>query len=182
MRSTITRAAAAAALAGAFTAAGGAAAEGWTAIRNAASGRGTMVCPLDDADTGNLFCFGLRCQAGQPMLWTVFLAGGELPSKGEITVSVDGAAVGSLVFKTTVAEGIQAGNAPYSAVRHAAIAEALKRGKRAVLTVRGLPRPVAISLEGAAKQIQRTFRLCKVPEGAPSQPMGVPSGETRDHG
>ena len=166
----------------AVAAAGGGAAAAWDPIRNAASGQGTMVCPLDDGTTGNLFCFGLRCLPGQPMQWTVFLIGGELAPSGQVSVSVDGAAIGSFDFKTTVSDGLYAANAPYSSVRHAAIADALKRGKAGTLTVSGLPGPVAISLRGSTKQIERAFKLCKVPEGAPSQPMGAPPGETRDHG
>jgi hypothetical protein len=163
---------------GAATITGGSAvAQGWDPIRNAASGQGTMVCPLDDGATGNLFCFGLRCQAGQPMQWTIFLVGGELPASGEVSVSVDGAAVGSFSFRTTASNGLYAGDAPYSSVRHAAIADALKRGRQGSLTVSGLPRPVTISLRGSTKQIERAFKLCRVPEGAPSQPMAAAPGD-----
>lgn len=149
---------------------GAAAAQDWAPIRAAAGGPGTMVCPAAHGATGNRVCFGLRCRAGQPMQWTISLDGGALPASGEVTVTVDGAAVGSFAF-TSTANAPRAGAAPYSSVRHAGIADALKRGRHGRLVVSGLPRPVAISLNGARRQIERTFRLCRVPEGAPSRPM-----------
>lgn len=156
---------------------GRAAPETWQPIRDTGGLHGAITCTSDGS-----FCFGLACRRGGPMHWMVRLAQGRVPARGEITVSVDGARVGAFAYRAEVSVAVTTAEARYSSVQHAAIADALKRGRQATVAVSGLDRPVTIPLRGAAREIERTFARCDVPEGAPSRPMTVPPTETRDHG
>ncbi len=149
----------------------------WQPIRDTGGLRGTMACTADGA-----LCLGLVCRRGGPMQWTVRLTGGHVPARGQITLSIDGRRVGGFAYAAKPSGAVTTAEAPYSAVQHGAIADALKRGRQATVTVSGLDRTVDLSLEGAARQLERTFARCGVPEGEPSRPMTVPPTETRDHG
>lgn len=149
----------------------------WQPIRDTGGLHGTTACTADGS-----FCFGLACRRGGPMQWTVRLTGGRVPAHGQITLSVDGKRLGSFAYAAKTSGAVTTAEARYSSVQHGAIADALKRGRRTTVTVTGLDRPVDLSLEGAARQIERTFARCGVPEGEPARPMSAPPTETRDHG
>lgn len=149
----------------------------WQPIRDTGGLRGTMTCTPDGA-----VCLGLACRRGGPMHWMVRITGGAVPARGRMTVSVDGRRFGALAYAAKTSGAVTTAEARYSSVQHGAIADALKRGRQATVTVSRLDRPVALSLEGAARQIERTFARCGVPEGEPARPMAVPPTETRDHG
>jgi hypothetical protein len=149
----------------------------WQPIRGAGGVHGTMACRPDGA-----FCFGLACRRGGPMQWMVRNTGGLIPARGQITLSVDGKGVGGFAYAAKTSGTVTTAEARYSSVQHGAIADALKRGRRATVTVSGLDRPVDLPLEGAAREVERPVTRCGVPEGEPARPMTVPPTETRDHG
>lgn len=149
----------------------------WQPIRDTGGLHGTMACTADGS-----FCFGLACRRGEPMHWMVRITGGLLPARGEITVSVDGSRAGTFAYRAEASAAVTTAEARYSSVQHAAIADALKRGRQATVAMSGLNRAVGVPLKGAAREIERTFARCGVPEGEPVRPMTVPPTETRDHG
>jgi hypothetical protein len=140
-----------------------------------AGGAGAYVCPLDDAETGNLFCFRLGCTDADPLSFEINIVGGDAPDALDVAVSVDGAVAGLLGFSRGAAEDHIALTAPFDPRLHRGLVTRLREGSRAELSL-DYPdgaQAVEMSLRGSSRALGAVLQTCPMPEVPLNDPAAV---------
>ncbi|MGH1415093.1 MAG: hypothetical protein ACRBB0_16510 [Pelagimonas sp.] len=153
-----------------------AAAQGrWEAFNNANTGfKGAVVCPVDDKEQANYFCYMVGCQNQKPLAHRVFFHGGVLPKSIQARVLVDGRDAGHMTFSHTGQTDYEDYHAPYDLAAHGALIAALKSGTRAELVLMDgtsgeVVNRTAMSLRGSSKALDSAVRQCSLPPPPPVQ-------------
>lgn len=140
---------------------GGPAAADWS-LSHPDSGfrEGAFVCPIDDAETGHVLCFGLACDADGVLDWVVIdEAGGSLGASARVVLTVDGRLAGLLALTRRPGRALNAQHAP---VADRAPVAALMAGARATLALRGdYALSLDLSLRGSSRAIWATLGACR---------------------
>ncbi len=147
-----------------------AAAQGrWQAFDNAKTGfKGAVVCPIDDKELANYFCYMVGCQNQKPLAHRVFFHGGVLPQSLQARVLVDGKEAGRMTFTHTGQTDYEDYHAPYDLAAHGSLIGALKSGTRAELVLKDgtsgeVVNRTAMSLRGSSKALDSAARQCALP-------------------
>lgn len=152
------------------------AAQGWdNTDQEGAGGAGAYVCPLDDAETGNLFCFRLGCTDAAPLRFEINIVGGDAPDALDVAVSVDGRAAGRLGFARAPAEDFISLTAPFDPRLHRGLVSRLREGIRAELSLEFPDGEQAIdmSLRGSSRALGEVLATCPMPEVPLNDPASV---------
>ncbi|WP_430514555.1 hypothetical protein [Pannonibacter phragmitetus] len=134
----------------------------WSAIRYPAMGNGSAAC-THLGDQGDVFCFGLRCTAGNTPEWFTHQVGGD-SVEGEVRVNliVDGKNHMTLFMQQgETPQGEWSFNASYDATRDRSAVDQLKAGSGLYILVGGAT-GAQLSLRGSAREIERVVAMCPV--------------------
>jgi hypothetical protein len=140
-----------------------------------AGGAGAYVCPLDDAETGNLFCFRLGCTDDVPLRFEINIVGGDAPDALDVELSVDGRAAGLLGFSRAPAEDYISLTAPFDPRLHRGLVTRLREGIRAEVSL-DYPdgaQTVEMSLRGSGRALGAVLASCPMPEVPLNDPASV---------
>lgn len=149
-------------------------AQGWETFSHDL-GAGAAVCPYDDPETGDFFCFALAClrDRGPPMVRVATSGEGfAAMDTPPLQVIVDGKTVGRFFLPLLSSDGMRDYGVAVDPDRDAALIEALRVGRRATLIFGiGLGAIVQdISLAGSQAAIDAVPLLCgSVPLSAPEE-------------
>ncbi|MDF0600690.1 hypothetical protein P1J78_08110 [Psychromarinibacter sp. C21-152] len=158
-----------------FLLASPAAAQGWETFSHDL-GAGAAVCPYDDPETGEFFCFAVAClpDGGPPMIRVAFYGPDIREYRAPLSVRIDGRMV-THMFLTRLSEadpadGLYDYGTELDPERDARLLEALKTGTRATLVFGiGLKAILQqVTLSGSHAALDAVPRLC---DGTP-----VPAG------
>ncbi len=141
--------------------------QGWEVLPadDSRAGPAAMVCPLDDAETGNYFCFSLGCADGGPLHYEIAYAGGAPLDPPLVGVDVDGQPLTTLAFETQPDENAYLYRAAFDARDHRELIARLRLGNRAALVL-GFGGEVMtrdISLLGSGRAIGAVLDACPLP-------------------
>ena len=151
-------------------------AQGWdNTDQEGTGGAGAYVCPLDDAETGNLFCFRLGCSDADPLRFEINIVGGDAPDALDVAVSVDGRAAGRLGFTRTPAEDFISLTTPFDPRLHRGLVTRLREGIRAELSLEypDGAQAIEMSLRGSSRSLGEVLTTCPMPEVPLNDPASV---------
>ncbi|WP_299924384.1 hypothetical protein [uncultured Pelagimonas sp.] len=147
----------------------------WEAFDNANTGfKGAVVCPVDDKEQANYFCYMVGCQNQKPLAHRIFFHGGVLPETLQARVLVDENEAGRMTFTHTGQTDYEDYHAPYDLAAHGSLIGALKSGTRAELVLMDgtsgeVVNRTAMSLRGSSKALDSAARQCALPPPPPVQ-------------
>lgn len=157
---------------------GASAQERWRNIDGGARGvvAGALICPLDDAETANYFCFGLSCLAEAPLAFDILFAGGVLPDQIAGTLEVDGAPVATLTFDRQYPAIESEYRALYVPARHAEAIARLQSGSGATITITSGTTTLrhAMVLTGTRRGLAAVLNACPVAAPDTTPPSNTP--------
>jgi hypothetical protein len=141
--------------------------QGWEVlpVDDSRAGPVALVCPLDDAETGNTFCFSLGCADGGPLHYQIAYAGGAPLDPPLVGVDVDGQPLTTLAFEPLPDENAYLYRAAYDASAHRELIARLRLGNRAALVL-GFGGEILtrdISLRGSGRAIGAVLDACPLP-------------------
>ncbi len=152
------------------------AAQGWdNTDQEGAGGAGAYVCPLDDAETGNLFCFRLGCTDAEPLRFEIDIVGGDAPEVLGVSLSVDGRAAGRLGFTRDDAQDGIALTAPFDPSLHRSLVSRLREGISAEVSLEypDGAQAIEMSLRGSSRALEAVLETCPMPEVPLNDPAAV---------
>ncbi|WP_299937522.1 hypothetical protein [uncultured Pelagimonas sp.] len=147
----------------------------WEAFDNANTGfKGAVVCPVDDKEQANYFCYMVGCQNQKTLAHRIFFHGEVLPETLQARVLVDGNEAGRMTFTHTGQTDYEDYHAPYDLAAHGSLIGALKSGTRAELVLMDgtsgeVVNRTAMSLRGSSKALDSAARQCALPPPPPVQ-------------
>ncbi len=140
-----------------------ASAQGWETFSHDL-GAGAAVCPYDDPDTGDFFCFAVACLPGEtvPYIRIGISGGGITQLHTPLQVQVDGSPVARMFLTQLSDDGMRDYGIPVDPDRDAALIEALRTGRKAIVIFgMGLDAVVQeISLSGSQVAIDQVSAMC----------------------
>ncbi|WP_172300133.1 hypothetical protein [Pseudoruegeria sp. HB172150] len=139
-------------------------AQGWETFDHDL-GAGAAVCPYDDADTGEFFCFAFACLPGAEgqLMFRVAIQGPEIAQEAPpLSVHVDGKTVGMMFMPLLEHTEMYDFGKPYDPARDASLLAALRAGSRAMLIFGIGPdaKIYPVSLSGSQAAIDKVPELC----------------------
>lgn len=159
----------------------------WDTFENVQTGyKGALVCPVNDRETGNYFCFMVGCQGDGPLLHRFFFVGGDLPQDLDAQMVVDGKVVGRMAFSHTGETEYEDYVGDYDLGSHGGMIAALKSGRRADLVLQSkidgaeLYR-ARLTLKGSSKALDFASKSCALPAPPPIEdPLAAAKKKVED--
>ncbi len=139
------------------------------------AGAGAYICPVDEAETGNLLCLRLGCSETDPLHFELDIGPDAAPEALDVGISVDGQAAGELAFTKRASEGFAAFTAPFDPRLHRDLIARLRQGIRASLAFElgDQAQQVALSLRGSSRTLGAVLDTCPMPEVPLDDPAAV---------
>lgn len=141
--------------------------QGWEVlpVDDSRAGPVALVCPLNDAVTGNTFCLSLGCADGGPLHYEIAYSGGAPLDPPLVGVDVDGRPITTLAFETQPDEDVYLYRAAYDASAQRELIARLRLGNRAALVLGfdGEIQTRDISLRGSGRAIGAVLDACPLP-------------------
>ena len=109
----------------------------WRFFRDANTGlTGAAMCPINDTQSGNFWCFSLACKPNEPRKFTIYMGGGDVPDGlNYVAVNVDGRQAGVIEMERSAPGASLELNGFWDTRKHAPMIEAMKRGNSARIDV-----------------------------------------------
>lgn len=151
----------------------------WKTFIPNGGGSGAGICPLDDDETGNLFCVTVFCEGGGPLELSFSFLGGRLSDRVSGTILVDGEVAGRIEWPRTAQTEYEEYAVLYAPQEHSDLVRALQAGNSAEIVLEGegfeVRQPFA--LRGSSRSIGAALSACPVaPEPAAREPLSDASG------
>lgn len=152
----------------------------WSPIPYPAMGRGSAAC-THAGGQGDVFCFGLRCNASDGMPeWFTYQVGGD-SADGEVRVDliVDGRSRSTLLMsQSRTPQGEWSFAAPHDPARDRSMLDRLRAGSGLSVMVGGVS-GAHLSLRGSSREIGRAIAMCRA-AGAPAEKAPSTAGSASD--
>ncbi len=153
----------------------------WQSYNTSEVRQGAAICPVNDAQTGNFFCFALSCPQEGPREWSITYAGGAAPG-GDVTarLTINGSSAPPLLMTETSRSDYVELRAPWDADRDSLMADQLAGGGVAQLSLAApnWEASYVLPLDTAQGPLGEVFRICPVPGPPPiADPAGLAQAE-----
>lgn len=128
--------------------------------------QGAAICPVNDTQTGNFFCFALSCPIDGPRGWTVTYVGGAMPG-GDVTatLTINGTPAPPMIMQQTSRADYVQLSAPWEPNRDALLADQLAGGGAAelLLDAPNWQAGYLLPLDTAQAPLVEVLRTCPLP-------------------